>query len=111
MFVSENEMRDEVCGDCPTWAREKRAKQPGYARTSARCRHYKFAGEVLRTGVCTKEDRILSDYEKFDLILKRIDETDAPEHIKNSMRMGAIKAYERSNRTGEKIALAEKDVR
>lgn len=103
MLVSGDEMRDIVCGDCPTWAREKRAKQPGYARTSARCRYYRLVGETLRTGVCTKEDRELTDYEKFDLILNRIDETDAPENIKNAMRMGAIKAYERSNRTGEII--------
>ena len=46
----------------------------------------------------------LTDYEKFDLILKNIEALDAPDSIKNQMRLGAIKAYERSLRTGEKEA-------
>ena len=102
MFVSETEMRDTVCGDCRTWQSEKRQNQPGYARTSRRCRFYKLVGKALRTGVCTKESNELTDYGKLDIILERIDATDAPESMKNQMRMAAIKAYEKSNRTGEK---------
>ena len=49
-----------------------------------------------------RENRELNDYEKFDLILTHIDEMNASENIKNVMRMGAIKAYERSKRTGER---------
>lgn len=46
-------------------------------------------------------ERELTDYEKFDLVLKRIDESPFSERIKNSMRLGAIRAYEKTMRTGE----------
>lgn len=44
----------------------------------------------------------MTDYEKFDLALKQIDAMDAPERLKNQMRLGAIKAYENTNRSGER---------
>jgi len=53
------------------------------------------------------EARDLTDYEKFDLSLRQIDEMKVPERLKNAMRLGAIKAYEKTNRTGELIAKEE----
>ena len=49
----------------------------------------------------------LSDYEKFDYVLQRIDATDWPERVKNQARLGAIRAYERTARTGERIKKEE----
>jgi hypothetical protein len=43
----------------------------------------------------------LTVFERFEYVLKKIEESNFPENVKNFMRLGALKAYEKMTRKGE----------